>query len=214
MNSVRMFGPLGSASGYANAVRNFALAFSKSEIPTKFHFGQKAEAEYSLFMESLKRYSGDTNIDFYLHGPPWSTHRSRAYKIGYFYWEADRLPLSWERMISQVNELWVPCQLVEQACRKAKFKGPIKLIPTPSDPWETNQRLIIPSDVSNQYIVSDDVFKFYSIFQWHERKGYKELLQAYYKTFNEDDNVILILKVNPLNIRAIPEIKLKLILWK
>ena len=170
MNRVRMFGPLGESSGYGNAVKGFAEAFSKSDIPTKFHFGKKAETDYSEFMDSLRKYNGDTNVDFYLHGPPWSKHKSQAYKIGYFYWEADRLPISWERVINQVDELWVPCGLVETACRKAKFRGPIKIIPTPGRKWEHKQKIVIPSDFSNDFIVSDDVFKFYSIFQWHERK--------------------------------------------
>ena len=200
MNRVRMFGPLGASSGYGNAAKGFAEAFSQSDIPTKFQFGKEAEITYQEFMDSLRKYNGDTNVDFYLHGPPWSKHKSQAYKIGYFYWEADRLPINWERMINQVDELWVPCGLVETACRRAKFRGPIKVVPTPGRAWEHDQRIVIPSDFSDNFVVSEDVFKFYSIFQWHERKGYKELLKAYFTTFTERDKVLLILKVNPLNV--------------
>jgi glycosyltransferase involved in cell wall biosynthesis len=209
MNKVRMFGPLGGASGYGNAVKNFATAFSESNIPTKFHFGKKAEEKESEFFATLDNYAGDTNIDFYLHGPPWSKHKSRAYKIGYFYWEADRLPLSWERMINQVDELWVPCELVAEACRKARFKGRIKIVPTPVDYWYHDKQIYIPSNFSQEFRVSDDVFKFYSIFQWHERKGYRELLQAYYKTFTESDNVLLVLKVNHLGVHGYTKEQIK-----
>jgi glycosyltransferase involved in cell wall biosynthesis len=209
MNKVRMFGPLGESSGYGNAVRNFATAFSNSNIPTKFQFGRKAEDSNSEFMATLNRYTGDTNIDFYLHGPSWSRHNSLAYKIGYFYWEADCLPISWEKMINQVNELWVPCNLVADACRKARFRGPIKVVPTPVNGWDHDNKISIPSDFSKNYIVSDDVFKFYSIFQWHERKGYRELLTAYYKTFHEEDNVLLIIKANQLEVGGYTKDKIK-----
>jgi len=209
MNKIRLFGPLGGTSGYGNAVKGFARAFSNSDIPTKFHFGQKAEEKNYDFFMTLNDYTGQTNVDFYLHGPPWSKHRSQAYKIGYFYWEADRLPISWERMINQVDELWLPCKLVEDACRKAKFKGPIKIVPTPIDYWDNEDRLFFPSDFSKTHRISDDVFKFYSVFQWHERKGFKELLHAYYKTFNENDNVILILKVNSLGVGNYTKDKIK-----
>lgn len=200
MNRVRMFGPFGESSGYGNAVKNFAQAFSISDIPTKYHFGSKAEKRYEYFLGDLNRHNGDTNIDFYLHGPSWNKHRSQAYKIGYFYWEADRLPISWERMINQVNELWVPCELVEQACRRARFRGPIKVVPTPINGWDHDKKIYIPSDFSEKYEVSPDVFMFYSVFQWHERKGFKELLTAYYKTFTADDDVILVIKTNPLKV--------------
>ena len=204
-----MFGPLGESSGYGNAVKNFARAFSISDIPTKYQFGSKAEKRYEDFLSSLDRYDGSTNIDFYLHGPSWSKHRSQAYKIGYFYWEADKLPISWERMINQVDELWVPCELVEQACRRARFRGPIKIVPTPINGWDHDNRIYIPSDFSEKYEVSSDVFMFYSIFQWHERKGFKELLTAYYKTFTEDDDVILVIKTNPLKIGKYTREKIK-----
>jgi glycosyltransferase involved in cell wall biosynthesis len=63
-----------------------------------------------------------------------------------------------------------------------------------------DNELDIPSQISDKYFVSDDVFKFYSIFQWHHRKGPDILLKSYWKTFKKNDNVILILKVNDLGI--------------
>lgn len=201
MTSVRFFGPIGDYSGYGNAVKNFALSFSRSKIPTKFMFGAKAKKDHADILDKLDSYLGNCKIDFYLHGPPYSRHKSKAsYKIAYFYWEADTLPIAWNRSISHVNELWVPCNLVKEACLKAKFKGPIRVVPTPCAPLETDKKIIIPSSFAGDFVVSDEVYKFYSIFQWHERKGYKELLNSYYRTFTEKDKVLLILKVNALNI--------------
>jgi hypothetical protein len=197
---VRFFGPVGSDSGYGNAVKNFAKAFSNSSVRTKFVFPEKRRKNNLEFYQGLENYKGNCDIDFYLHCPPYTQHKSSAYKIAYFYWEADRLPRSWSRSLNRVDELWVPCKLVRDACIRAKFDGPIRIIPTPCSVWETEVNVVIPSSFSKDFVVGDDVYKFYSIFQWHNRKGYKELLNAYYKAFKENDNVILILKVNALNI--------------
>lgn len=196
---VRFFGPIGSTTGYGNAVMNFARAFSQSSISTRFMFGKTSQK----FLKELNNYNGPCKTDFYLHCPPYHKHQSLAtYKIAYFYWEADQLPKHWMQTIHKVDELWVPCNLVKSACIRAKFKGPIKVIPTPCEDWHTEEKVSVPSSFSEDFIISDDVYKFYSIFQWHNRKGFNTLLNAYYKTFTEQDNVILILKVNPLNIGA------------
>lgn len=201
MPNVRFFGPLGNSSGYGNAVKNFALAFSRSDVQTKFAFPSSVIDKNKDFYNSLNNYNGHTDIDFYLHAPPWSKHKSAAkYKIAYFYWEADVLPSLWARYINQVNELWVPCKLVERACRKAKFKGVIKVVPTPGILKSSNKDLAITSSETPDYVVSDSVYKFYSIFQWHERKGFKELLVSYLNEFDIDDQVLLVLKVNDLKL--------------
>lgn len=196
--AVRFFGPLSNHTGYGNAVANFAKAFSMSTIDTKFNIKSNAKGEVAEFAKGLRNYTGHTDIDFYLHCPPYTKHRSNAYKIAYFYWEADTLPRGWSRGLNQVNELWVPCQLVRTACLKAKFRGKIRIIPTPCNDWDTEEKISLLSPFSDEFIISDDVYKFYSIFQWQNRKGWKTLLNSYYNAFKEDDNVILILKVNSL----------------
>lgn len=205
MRKVTMYGSIGNSSGYGHAVKNFAEAFSKSGIPTNFKFA-KSRMKY---VSHLNNYLGKTNTDFYLHCPPYNRHKSSNYKIGYFYWEADRLPNSWARSIKTLDELWVPCNLVKRACIKANFNKKIKVVPTPVRPFDTSKSISIPSYFSEDYILSDNIFKFYSIFQWHERKGYKELLKSYLSEFTIDDNVILILKVNSLNIKNYKDERIK-----
>lgn len=205
MRVVRMYGPIGDTSGYGNAVKNFAEAFSRSDVPVIYKF-QTSKMKY---VKNFKQYNGPANTDFYLHCPPYSRHKSNNYKIGYFYWEADRLPRHWLKSLNTLNEVWVPCSLVERACRNSGYKGTIKIVPTPMREFSLDIEMGVPSYFSNDYMLSDDVYKFYSIFQWHERKGYKELLKSYLSEFTPDDNVILILKVNPLNIKNYTEDKIK-----
>lgn len=206
--SVRFFGPVGDSSGYGVAVTNFAKAFSRSDVLTKFSFNANTFSKRVL--KDLKQYEGNTTVDFYLHCPPYNKHQSKAYKIGYFYWETDRLPRYWARDIKQVNELWVPCNLVKDACMRARFPGPIKVIPTPCSEWTEEDKIHIPSSFSNDFVLNEEVYKFYSVFQWQNRKGFDILLNAYYKAFNNEDRVLLILKVNPLNIGNYTENKIKM----
>lgn len=194
---VRFFGPVNNATGYGNAVINFAKAFSRSEIPTKFII-ETTEQGRNLLKE-LDSYNGRTNIDFYLHCPPFSKHQSNAYKIGYFYWEADKLPIQWSTTLNKVNELWVPCKLVKDACLRAGYKGGIKIIPTPYSEFNDKIDITIPSNIDASYSLGENTYKFYSIFQWQNRKNYKLLITSYLKAFTPDDNVVLILKVNTLN---------------
>jgi len=198
MKAVRFFGPLSSHTGYGNAVANFAKAFAISSVNTKFQLSPVSDK--NSVISKLNNYEGKTEIDFYLHCPPYNRHKSNSYKVGYFYWEADRLPRSWSHSINQVDELWVPCELVKEACIASKYRGEIKVIPTPCNDWTAKEKIQIPSGFSRDYVVSDETYKFYSIFQWQNRKNWKTLLRSYYKAFSKKDDVILILKVNPLNI--------------
>lgn len=133
------------------------------------------------------------DIDFFIRPPPWGGGRSKR-KIAYFYWEATPFPAPWASMINSVDEIWAPCQLVADCCKLAGFKGKLSIIPTPMIPvdFSTVPDLKVAG-------IRDDSFIFYSIFQWHNRKGWKELLLAYFDEFNADDNVSLIIKTNPIN---------------
>ena len=135
----------------------------------------------------------NADIDFFLRPPPWNIGRSKR-KIAYFYWEAIPLPEPWAACLNSVDEIWAPCKLVADCCKMAGFKGKIVIVPTPALPIDF-------SKVSNAEIsgISNDSFKFYSISQWHNRKGWVELLNAFFDEFSIEDNVSLIVKTNPIN---------------
>jgi len=193
--AVRFFGKPYRKSGYGNATINMCLSFSRSKVKTRFHVGK----DLANMDSELKNYPGKTKIDFYIHTPPFGRHVSNNYKIGYFYWEATTLPASWAKDIRKnVDELWVPCELTRQACIKAGFKGPVEILHTPCDTGAIREKVQIPSPTTRDLVLSDETFKFYSVFQWNNRKGYKGLLRAYFKEFGCDDDVVLILKVNPI----------------
>lgn len=140
-----------------------------------------------------KKHNPVADIDFFLRPPPWFIGKTKK-KIAYFYWEATPFPDGWASVINTVDEIWAPCKLVSDCCKLSKFKGKVEIIPTPS---------IMPSDFNSVKKISipncdEDTFIFYSIFQWHNRKGWKELLKSYFDEFSNKENVVLIIKTNPI----------------
>lgn len=133
------------------------------------------------------------DIDFFLRPPPWNSGRSKR-KIAYFYWEAIPLPAPWAASLNTVDEIWAPCKLVEDCCRMAGFNKRIVRVPTPAVDFDLSK---IPT--AKFVGLKEDSFVFYSISQWHNRKGWAELLESYFDEFSELDSVSLVIKTNPIN---------------
>lgn len=166
-------------TGYGKATLNMIELFKATgHVINIIHPGRKAPV---------------ADIDFFLRPPVWTGGTSKR-KIAYFYWEAIPLPQPWAASLNSVDEIWAPCELVKRCCEMAGFKGKIHIVPTPAMPIDF-------SEVKDLEIesLSNDSFVFYSIFQWHNRKGWRELLSAYFDEFNSNENVSLIVKTNPIN---------------
>lgn len=193
---VRFNGRPTNTSGYGRATSSFCAAFSESNIDTNFESLKSIPKNLNL-----SSYSGLPDIDFSIRMPRFKAKSADCrYRIGYFYWETDSIPLSWADDIRKnVDELWVPCNLVKDACVKAGFRGPIEIVPTPLAHNADHLPVGVPSYASSDRILSEDTFKFYSIFQWNQRKGYETLLLSYFEEFSKNENVVLILKVNPID---------------
>ncbi len=192
---IDFFGKARGQGGYSYATRYIARAFAGSRVPVQF----KTD---NAFYKDLSTHSGISNVDFYIQTPPFSRHKSSNYKIGYFYWETDRLPVAWERDICRsLDEIWVPCQLTKQACRKAGFRGPIEVVFTPRPEEISSSPVAIPTQGSDRFVINNDTFIFYSIFQWNERKGYRKLFRAYMEEFSKEEKVLLVVKTNPIKHR-------------
>lgn len=191
MIDLEFFGKIAENTGYGIATRNMIESLRMLDVNMKLSVDGALREKRWL----------DPYIQIHMQCPPlkrvFSDHMNSKYKIGYFYWEADRLPRQWKRSIASLNEVWAPCQLVKDCLIKEGFSGPIEIVPTSAKTCGEIINFNISINNSNVFL-SKNIFKFYSIFQWNERKGWRELLGAYLDEFSSKDNVVLIIKTRVL----------------
>lgn len=109
------------------------------------------------------------------------------YNIGRVIWETDKLPPDFSEAAELMSELWVASEYGKAAAEKAGITKPIYVVPEAID-------TDLDISVIEPYSSEAKGFKFYSIFEWTERKNPKALLRAYWQEFGKDDNVSLVLK--------------------
>lgn len=110
-----------------------------------------------------------------------------VYHIGRVFWETNKLPPDFAQNCQYVDEIWTGSEFNAQAIRNAGVEKPIHIIPEAID-TEVDEEL-------KPYIIENaNSFKFYSIFEWTERKNPVALLQAYWQEFKPDENVSLTIK--------------------
>jgi len=182
-----IFNGVKSNSGYGMATEAFKKSFQEI-LNHKIDY--KIIHDIISYDHNLKY-----DIEFFLNHPPYPADRSGKYRIIYFYWETDSLPEKWSKSIIDSDEIWAPCELVKEVCLKAGYKNPIKIIPTPSLANLNTENIKLKNTLS-KYFLNPNYYKFYSIFQWQPRKGYNELLNAYFDEFKYGEEVVLILKIN------------------
>ncbi len=116
--------------------------------------------------------------------------QNAKYRIGYFAWETSKLPPAWIKPINEVcREVWVPCQYLADVSISSGVRVPIRVlphaVPLPLADFKPS------SSITG---IPEDNFKFYSIFQWSNRKNPINTLLPYFLEFNRNDPVVFILK--------------------
>jgi glycosyltransferase involved in cell wall biosynthesis len=194
--NVKWTGCIRDGSGYAEATRHYIAALnhvgvgvtveSKSFEDIRGDYGMAGGISESLVDRDLKY------VTKVIHLTPenWPKCREEGcYNIGMFAWETDALPDAWIPHFSAVDEVWVPCKWNAEVCKAAKIRKPIHVFGHCLNSAEYTD--IKPLKLPN---LDPRWFKFYSMFQWTERKNPLGLLEAYFTEFTSDDPVILLLK--------------------
>lgn len=194
--SVRWNAPLVDGSGYAEAARNYIAALSSVgvAVSAKSVSFEGARSDYGragqFANEAMAReVSYAINISFLTPDHFRLFHDPRRYNIGMFDWETDALPIEWVSECNLMDEVWVPAHWTAGVAKKSGVVKPVHVFghcASPDD-YKAALPLIFPELPKNLY-------KFYSIFQWTERKNPKGLLQAYLTEFTDKDPVVLIVK--------------------
>jgi glycosyltransferase involved in cell wall biosynthesis len=108
-----------------------------------------------------------------------------AINIGFTMWEANKLPTIWTKLCNEMDGIMVPSEWNVNVFKQSGVTVPIYHVPAGIDLEE------IPEYVAPQ---EKDEFKFYSIFQWLERKSPSGLVKAFMSEFTAKDKVSLTLK--------------------
>jgi glycosyltransferase involved in cell wall biosynthesis len=108
------------------------------------------------------------------------------YHVGRVFWETNKLPLEFATGAQMCDEIWTGSQYNADAIRAAGVTKPIYIIPEAID---TNVEPFKPYLTAN-----DGDYRFYSIFEWTERKNPAALLEAYWREFEGAQGVSLTLK--------------------
>jgi glycosyltransferase involved in cell wall biosynthesis len=195
--SVKYSGPWAEASGYAQANRNIIQSLSEVgvDLVTERQVYSRHPTNYGAQYELAA--SLENKHDHYpikiLHITPnvYSKHvETGRYHIGHLFWETTGMSKEWEKYLDVVDELWTGCEFNKKCFRDAGFRKPIFVFPQPIDTSRSEEPM---------EIVNAKGFTFYSIFQWIERKNPKSLLQAYWKEFEGNKDVTLVIKTYGLS---------------
>jgi len=109
------------------------------------------------------------------------------YHIARVFWETDKLPPDFAHGIKACQEIWTGSEYNAQAIRNAGITDiPIFIIP---------EAIAVPAPKVEPFIIpNENDYRFYSIFEWTERKNPTALLEAFWREFEHDTNVSLTLK--------------------
>lgn len=196
--NVKYVGPARDYSGYGEANRHDIAALVKVGVDVTTDLPSYTP-EISDFGDigriATERYNKKIPYDIViLHTTPNVYPKyiePGKYHIGRVFWETDKLPEEFAKGAELCDEIWTGSLFNSNAIRKAGVTKPIKIIPeavdTELDPMKIEPYKIDRDSVSKSY-------KFYSIFEWTERKNPEALLRAYFLEFQNDEDVTLSLK--------------------
>jgi glycosyltransferase involved in cell wall biosynthesis len=191
---VKYCGPAKDYSGYGEANRHdiAALVAAGCELTTQLPNYTFELSEFGILGELAKSFE-NRPLGYkvkILHTTPnvWPQFiEPNIYHIGRLFWETDKIPLDFALGAQSVQEIWTGSEYNAKAIRNAGVTKPIYIIPEAID--------INIDPLLKPYIIENEKdYKFYSIFEWTERKNPKLLLEAFWREFEKDENVSLTLK--------------------
>ena|SRR3990167_4060938 len=130
------------------------------------------------------------------------------YHIGHLFWETDSLSKTWVWNCNRMDEIWTGGVSQKETFLRSGVKVPIYIF---SQPVDTNIEPQKPFEIPGH-----KGYLFYSIFQWIERKNPKALLETYWREFDGEEKVSLLLKTFRFgyNNKEIEAIKKDINEWK
>ncbi len=183
-------------SGYSRACREYLLGLQNQNIDVKLDLISNNWPRLELppqqvqFFNQLIGKPLDADQFNVLHQTPDLWVRKPGVTVGFTYWETSKIPDTWIGKANQMNGLFVSSEQNKEVFRQSGVNVPIyKIRPSLSHATLNPPNIQLPS-----YMHHQPSFKFLSIFEWIERKGYDLLLKAYFEEFSAHEDVVLIIK--------------------
>lgn len=197
IKGIKYISPTFDYSGYGKASRGNILALHNAGIPVtvspiSFEKEKSDLGEEGRIIRELVNKDIDYNIVIMHSTPEFWNQLKEAGKtnVGYTIWETSKLHKDWSGYINDnaagimVGSLW----------NKTIFKDSGVEVPVGVVPHGIDTSMYEDVKPFNIKGVKNDAYVFYSIFQWTERKNGMGLLKTYWHTFQNDENVALVLK--------------------
>lgn len=119
--------------------------------------------------------------------------------VGFTMFETDRLPRGWAAELSTMDEVWVPCRFNFDTFAAAGVPREKLRLFQPGLDLAPFRELPEPYRIPGQA-----GFTFLSVFQWTRRKGWDVLLDAYVRAFKRSDDVCLVIRAYPGEVKEPP----------
>ena len=105
-------------------------------------------------------------------------------------WETDSMPPNWRLPLRRALDVWMPCDF-NVAVFERELGRPVLKLSHPVPP-------VPPVCADPAFLgLAPDEFVFYSIFEWQDRKGPVEQIDAFLRAFRASDRAVLLLKSTP-----------------
>jgi glycosyltransferase involved in cell wall biosynthesis len=185
--NINFFGPVYSCSGYAQ-LRHLFLRIARKGHNVKIkQMGTRDDAkilyeeEFKL-LEKVELQKPYINITAGI-GPAIRIDPDASYNIAYSMFETTEIPDKWIEFYNQFDEIWVPSKFCQKAFNRRDLTCHVH---------------VIPFGVDESYLSYDkrehDLFTFFAVGQWIDRKGWDILIRAYISEFMGNSKVRLCIK--------------------
>ena len=210
---IKFCGPIYEASGYSELSRACVRALNCAGVPLQVEAARFDNCRPTLgatgeLLRQLEANRIDYNVKIINLTPPLCLEfrESACANIAYTMFEADRLPHEWVEACNQLDGVIVPSSWCREVFETSGVQVPLRVAPPGIDLDRFAAEGIKARSGHHVLMVGKETgfhprlrfglgpFKFYSIFQWSERKNPRGLLEAYFSEFRREEEVCLVLK--------------------
>jgi glycosyltransferase involved in cell wall biosynthesis len=204
--SIHWRAPFFNASGYGSEAMQYVVPLA-DRLPIRIHhnssivsndfvegLGKREKRALKKMIPAENETEGCISV---CHGPGPCFERLNGFKhhVGRTMFETDRLPESWLPFMDTMDEIWVPSTFNRETFIQSGV-NPDKCSILPAG---VDATWFDPARHTPMKMPSEAGFRFLSVFEWIQRKGWDVLLKAYMQEFKASDNVVLTLRASLSN---------------